>query len=129
MIKKKFWNNVGAWAFLIGVILALVLGLLSALDISARTYNLLIAVLVIAGTLVGLFNVKNNESLRFLLAGVSLVIVSSMGQTAISALNLLTIRTFSIGVVLGSLFNALLILFVPTTIIVALKSVFEVAKN
>jgi hypothetical protein len=129
MAKKSKGNVIGAWAFLVGVVLALVLGLFSMSQLGSRVYTALMGILILAGVLVGLFNVKAKETTKFLLAALSLVIVSAMGQAAIATLSPFTIGYLSIADILASLLNALLLLFVPTTIIVALKSVFEVAKN
>ncbi len=129
MAKKIKGDIIGAWAFLIGVILALILGLFSMSQLGARLYTWLIGLLLLAGVLIGLFNIKAKETTTFLLAALSLVIVSAMGQAAIATLSPLTIGSLSIANILASLLNALLLLFVPTTIIVALKSVFDAAKN
>ena len=110
MAKKQGRSVVGAWAFLIGVILALVLGLFG-LDASWVT-----TVLVVLGLIVGLLNVGVGAEVKtFLFAAVSLVIVGSFGGE------------FLPGKV-GEVLNALMVLFVPATVVVALKSVFSVAN-
>lgn len=119
MAKKSMSKMVGPWSFLIGVILAVILGFLGSAS------NLWLALLVIAGILVGLLNVTESESQKFLLAGLALVIVSAMGQNALGAFSSVAF----VGSKLYGILNALLILFVPATIIVALKSVFELAKD
>lgn len=119
MAKKSLSNMVGPISFLVGVVLAIVLGFVGSAS------NLWLALLVIAGVLVGLLNVTEKESQKFLLAGVVLVIVSAMGQNALGAFS----SVAYIGSKLYGILNALLILFVPATIIVALKSVFEIAKE
>ena len=111
MPKKSKGNLVGAWAFLIGVILAILLGLLGA------TEAWVLGVLVVLGILVGLLNVGDADVNPFLLAGTVLVIVSYMGADVLGVIE-----------VLGGILNALLTLFVPATIIVALKAVFSIAK-
>ena len=115
MAKKE--NLIGAWAFLIGVILAVIVGIFNA-QIGARASTIISAILVILGLIVGLLNVGSKDIKTFLLAGVSLVIVSAMGQIALGVITYV-----------ADILNALLILFVPATIIVALKSVFSVAKT
>lgn len=114
-IKSKE-NLVGAWAFLIGVILAIVIGLFKA-QLGATAENAILALLVILGLVVGLLNVGDKDIHTFLLAGLALVIVSYMGT------NVLVIIPQ-----ISEILNALLILFIPATIIVALKSVFSIAK-
>jgi len=116
-MPKKTGNLLGAWAFLIGVILAVIFGLF--VDLTEAWVGW---VLVIIGIIVGLFNISDTEASTFLLAGVALVIVSYFGG---SVFEVIRIGTLS----LANVLNALLMLFVPATIIVALKSVFSIAKS
>ncbi|MBU1988650.1 MAG: hypothetical protein KKD94_04180, partial [Nanoarchaeota archaeon] len=68
MSKKQTGNMLGSWAFLIGVILALVFGLFGNLS-PAITY-----VLVVLGIIIGLLNIAAKEAMPFLMAGTVLVI-------------------------------------------------------
>jgi hypothetical protein len=113
MPKKK--NLIGAWAFLIGVILAVIFGFLA--------YGLWLGwVLLIIGIVIGLLNITDSEVQPFLLAGVILVIVSYFGGF-VFGVDKLDVAYLS------QILSNLLMLFVPATIIVALKSVFTMAKG
>ena len=105
-------STIGSWAFLIGVILAVILGIF---DVVSTGWA---AVLVITGLIVGLLNITDEEIKPFLTAGAILVIVSALGATVMAA--------FPIG---ARVLTAVNMLFVPATIIVALKSVFGLAKK
>jgi hypothetical protein len=127
MVLKSKENSVGAWAFLIGVILALVIGVSTKLipipaltKYSAQIY----AILSILGIIVGFLNVTGKESQTFLLAGAVLVIVSRFGMDSVTG----SLIGIGVGDTVASIFAALLVLFVPATIIVALKTVFSIAK-
>ena|SRR3989338_8046353 len=111
-------KSFGAWAFLIGVILAVIIGLAT----KGALGSAVAAILVIIGLIVGLLNVTAKESQPFMMAGIILVIVSSFGGDVIGNLA-------AIGPYLGGALDAMLVLFVPATIIVALKSVFELARD
>jgi len=127
MVIKSKENSVGAWAFLIGVILALVIGVSTKLiPIPALTrYSAQIyAILSILGIIVGFLNVTGKESQTFLLAGAVLVIVSRFGMDSVTG----SLIGIGVGDTVASIFAALLVLFVPATIIVALKTVFSIAK-
>lgn len=113
-MPKAKGNILGAWAFLVGVILAVVIGLLGY----DPTAGMLALALVILGIVIGLLNIGGAELKEFLLAGVVLVIVSSLGGQTLLGVNYV-----------GSIVQALLVLFVPATIVVALKVVFAVAKR
>ena len=127
MAIKSKENSLGAWAFLIGVILAILIGLSTSLISipTLTTYSSSIyAILVILGIIVGFMNVTSKDSQTFLIAGAILVIVSNMGMTAVQG----SLIGIGIGNIVTSTFAALLALFVPATIIVALKTVFGIAK-
>jgi len=121
MVKAKE-NLIGAWAFLIGVILAIGLGL-SQKYLGVSTSNVPYAILVILGIIVGFLNVGDKDSFTFLLASLALVIVSGFGQSS-----LIYVSTIPILSSLNAILSALLVMFVPATIIVALKTVFSIAR-
>jgi len=64
------------------------------------------------------------DSQTFLIAGAILVIVSKFGMESVTG----SLIGIGIGDTVSSTFSALLALFVPATIIVALKTVFSIAK-
>ncbi len=112
MARKGKGSVLGSWAFLIGVILALVFGLFGTLS-AGVTY-----VLVVLGLVIGLLNIADEEVSPFLMAGTVLVIVSTLGQGVVS-----TVPLFSVTL------QSLTLLFVPATVVVALKHVFSMARK
>ena len=127
MVIKSHENSVGAWAFLIGVILAILIGLSTTIlglpnitTYSAQIY----AILVILGLIVGFVSVYGKDTQTFLWAGAVLVIVSRFGMDAVRG----SLIGVSIGDAVAAVFGALLALFVPATIIVALKAIFSISK-
>ncbi len=120
-------NKIGAWAFLFGVILAIIIGLSTTLlPIPALTFysKQIYAVLVLLGILVGFTNVTGRDSQTFLIAGTALVIVSKFGMDGVTG----SLIGIGVGDAVSSVFGALLALFAPATIIVALKTVFSIAR-
>lgn len=105
-------NMIGSWAFLIGVVLAVVLGALGQLNSQWTAF------LVLIGLVVGLLNVAEHETTPFLMAGVVLIIASRFGGDVMSDVSFI-----------GPIFNALLVIFVPATIVVAVKHVFTLARH
>ena len=69
-------------------------------------------------------NLKYEDSQTFLIAGAILVIVSKFGMESVTG----SLIGIGIGDIVSSIFAALLVLFVPATIIVAIKTVFGIAK-
>jgi hypothetical protein len=126
MVKSRE-NLITAYAFLIGVILAVLLGILVALDIPAAkniTYNTFFIILVVIGILIGYLNTGDKDSTTFLLASVSLVIVGGLGNSTLVFIS----RLSPVLSMLNEIVRALLVLFIPATIITALKVVFSIAK-
>jgi len=129
MVLKAREHSIGAWSFLIGVLLASIIGIATSsflpLD-SLTTYSPQIyAILVILGIVVGFSsNVSGKDSQTFLITGAILVVVSKFGMESVTG----SLIGIGIGDLVSSVFAALLALFVPATIIVALKSLFSLAK-
>ena len=118
MAKKK--NVLGAWAFLIGVIIALVIGILGARLSQGTNENLALA-LVVIGVIIGLLNVGGEELKDFMMAGTVIVVVSALGG---AQAYLGGISSYLSGIV-----SALVAMFVPATLVVALKAIFVIAKK
>ena len=119
---KSRENLIGAYAVLIGVIIAVVFGLFQQyLIVSYKGW--IYAILAIMGAFIGTITISNDskDAMTFLLATISLVIVSSMGQERL-------ILVGEVGLLIVTILNALLTMFIPATIVVALKTVFSVAS-
>lgn len=121
-------NITAAWAFLIGIILAVGIGLYSG----DKTDPIILVVLAVIGVVLGFFVAEKNVQ-TFLLASVSLVIVSFAGiQGLVSSVSVISVNTVigaNFGKVATSILGSLLVIFVPSTIIVALKTVFSLASS
>ncbi len=121
MVKSKE-NLLGAYAFLTGVVMAVLLGLLQK-SLDSSTSNIPYIILAVIGIFIGILNVGDKDTITFLWASVSLVIVSGLGQNS-----LIYLSTIPIVSSLNAILSALLVLFIPATIIVALKTVFSISK-
>ena len=116
MVKKKV-NPFGIWLFLIAVVAAVTIGLFSS-QVQGMSYIVTLWALVILGIIIGFINITEKEHSKFLLASLTLVIVTYMGRSILAIIPQI-----------GAVLSALLILFVPATIIVALKIMFNIAKD
>jgi hypothetical protein len=117
-MAKNSGNILGGWAFFVGVILAIVAGILSAMGSMDITGSIAMSIFVIIGVIVGLLNVTSKESNSFLFSGLVLIVASTFGMS------IMVMVPF-----LSSLLIALLAIFVPATIVVAIKNVFSIAKQ
>jgi len=116
-------KKVGRYSFILGVIIAIILGL--ALPIGYAVQSWLTSILVILGLVVGFINVQVKQSKEFLLVATILVIVSGLGGSAFSAIG----EVILIGRFLSGMLNGILIFVVPAAIVVGLKQIQELAKS
>ncbi len=112
MSRQNKGNLIGSWAFLIGVLLAVILGLIGRLN---ETW---IIVLAAIGLIVGLLNIADEEASPFLLSGLALIIASALGASVMEGVPYL-----------NEVLMALLTVFVPATIVVAVRNVFSLARR
>ena len=108
---------VGSWSFLVGLVLAVILGL----GYGGAYQATLLWVVFLLGIVVGLLNITHNEVAGFLTSGTVLVLVSFLGVQVGVFDNVVPL--------IGNVLRGILTLFVPATIIVALKSVFVLARR
>ena len=115
--KKSGSNQLGSWSFLIGVVLAILLGL--GYEGAYATQMVLIVFLL--GLIIGFLNVTSDEVSAFLTAGTVLVIVSFLGGQA---------GVFDgVAPMIKGVLDSILTLFVPATIVVAIRNVWVLARN
>ncbi|MCF7910650.1 hypothetical protein K9L16_03190 [Candidatus Pacearchaeota archaeon] len=136
MVIRSQENALGAKAFLIGVILAVFIGTLIGLSTSgilkgeispqqlSNYSSASYAVLVLLGIIVGFVGVSGKDAHTFMIAGAIVVVVSGFGLDSVRG----SIIGIGVGDIASSIFGALSALFVPATIIVALKTVFSISK-
>ena len=104
-------GTIGKWAFIIGLIIAVLAGLLLQAGWVAW-------VLAILGVLVGLFNITESETQNFLLAAIGLTVSAS-------ALNNLPI----VGGIIASILAYVVAFVAGAMIVVALLTLFKTAKT
>ncbi len=119
-------KKVGHYSFIIGVIIAIILGLIPTSTLGAA-YGWLASLLVILGLIVGFLNVPSKETKEFLLVAVVLVITAGIGTGAGAVLESATV--LGIGGYLSGLFSQVLAFIIPATVVVALKEILQLAQN
>lgn len=126
MVIRSRENVVAAWAFLLGIIIAVLVGFLAGFVQGFGINPFILGILAIIGIILGYF-VAEKDVQTFLLASVSIVIASYMGVSGL-ALGA-AISGVNIGKIVSSIFQTLLVLFAPATVVVALKTVFSISKS
>jgi hypothetical protein len=110
---KKSW---GAWAFIIGLILAIIIAIIGT-DADWPVY-----VLLVLGLIVGLLNVSDKEVGDFLIAAIAFMLTfTALGKIA----EVLPV----IGETLGNFFVLVNAFIAPAAAVVAFKELFAHAKN
>lgn len=115
--ESNLLAKVGSWAFIIGIIIAIIVGIFSRTGTTVTT-----TVLIVLGLIVGFLNITGRETTPFLLATISLVIVAYFGGATLG-------QVAVIGPFLQGILGALMTFVVPATIIVALKAIWALAHD
>ena len=126
-------KKVGHYSFIGGIALALLLGILSAFDVSGAYTPWLGSLLVVLGLIVGFLNVAGKETKEFLLVATVLIIAVGMGNagTVLGIVAKGVVEPQSV-VVLGKLLSGILTqilaFVIPATVVVALKDIAALTK-
>lgn len=105
-------STFGHWAFLVGVAVAIITGLIPAFQSST-----IIWVLIILGFIVGMLNITAREAKDFLIAFVALVVVVSVAYDVVSA------------VVLSAILSNILAFVLPAGFVVSLRVFWKIAQD
>ncbi len=129
--KKSKSAKIGGLTFIIGVVAAVILGIISQIPQVQSVIPTLFAILVLAGIVVGFLNITDKETKNFVLMSVSLIIISYfmtaiLSDLARGAQNIIVQQ--SIGA-LANIFTAAIVFVTPTTVVVALKEIYSMAKD
>ncbi|MBU2639328.1 MAG: hypothetical protein KKG75_01325 [Nanoarchaeota archaeon] len=112
-VVKKGLNRdlIGKWAFIIGILLVFIVGLIN------MPYTAII--LVVLGLVIGLLNVSKKEVSRLLIAGIGLVIVGTAGLELLPA----------VGTYVTGILKNLLALIGPAVLVASVKEIYEVTRT
>jgi hypothetical protein len=113
-------QQIGSWAFMLGVLIAIIAGLAAGMLPIEYGYYISLA-LVILGLVVGFLNIGVKEVNDFLIAGIALSAV------AISAGGLSVIPV--VGPILASMVTRIAEFVAPAVLVVALKAISVLAKS
>jgi hypothetical protein len=111
---KKTLAIIGFIAFAIGLLLAIIFGIV---PISDSVMNVIIIILLVLGLIIGFFNITAREILPLLVAIIALVVVGGVFEP---------ISAFGIGTVLDRILGLIATLMAPAAIIAAIKVLVSV---
>jgi len=118
---KRVVNKMIAYAFTVGVVAALILGLISA-RLPAGVEAILTSLLILAGIVVGFFNITPAEAKDYVFYAVVIALVTFLGGNNLGDLQV-------VGPYVVSILNAIMAFILPSVIIVGIKAVINLAKN
>ena len=128
MAKKN--SHYGEFAFLAGVILSLLVGLLSvAGSLPDSSKPVVVAVLAVLGIIVGLVNIKDKEIHGFLVATIALLLSATAWSPVVTILGAMGEVGTTVAMWLGSFLTHLIAFISPAAFIVALKAIYDLAKD
>lgn len=111
-------SKLGQWAFVGGVVIALLLGF-----VPQQWQGQLILLLVVLGLIVGFLNVTEKETTPFLVAAIALLATGAAKES------LALIPPEALGNFLVSAVSNVNVLVAPAAILVALKAIWALAKD
>ena len=111
--KKGVLGFIGFWAFIVGLIIAVVAG------IFAPASTPIVIILIILGLIVGFLNITGKEILLFLVATIALIVVGRVFEP---------LTALGIGKILDNILAYVATLMAPAAIVAAIKALWSVAK-
>jgi len=106
-------EKLGSWSFIIGLAIAVLVGLFT------EATGVIVTILVVLGVIVGLLNVTDKEVTSFLLASATLMLAGGANLASIPV----------IGSILTRVLSNIVVLVAPAAIIVAVKAIYGLAKD
>ncbi len=106
-------SKIGFWAFIIGLILALIGGIVSAQNTA------IVIILIILGIIIGLLNITAKETMLFLVATIALIVVGRVFSP---------LTVLSLGKYLDQILSYVATLMAPAAVIASIKALWAVGK-
>ncbi|MEK6845664.1 MAG: hypothetical protein AABY26_02805 [Nanoarchaeota archaeon] len=120
-VGKGVANKVIAYSFTVGIVIALILGLITNM-LPPGVVPVLTSLLILAGIVVGFFNINPGETKDYVLFVTAIVIVTSLGGGILGKVQM-------IGPYLESVLASIMAFILPSVIIVGIKAVIGLAKD
>ncbi len=114
-------KKIGEVSFVLGVVLAVIIGLIGGYLGALGPW--LISILVLLGLIVGFVNIGGKETKDFVWMAVALVLVAYIGGASGTLTSVLYIGEYLSGV-----FNSIMAFVVPAVVVVALKEIYAFAQ-
>jgi hypothetical protein len=117
-MRKKIWDLIGVWAFIIGLVIAIVIAIFQPDTGFTRVTAGILAAL---GIIVGLLNIGDLEITLFLVLTIALIISANALIVVAQIINL--------GNIVDTFLQGVIIFVSPAAAIVSLKALYNVARE
>ena len=118
--KSNVMGMIGFWALILGLDIAVVVGIMAALGMAGTgLMSAVIIILIILGLIIGFLNITAKEILLFLVATIALIVVGGVFAP---------LNVFAIGAMLDSILALIATLMAPAAIVAAIKALWAVGK-
>ncbi|MDP2974154.1 MAG: hypothetical protein Q8N60_03825 [Candidatus Diapherotrites archaeon] len=114
-------QKIGSYAFIVGVVIAVLAGI--AGGFVAEYAGGIALALVILGLIVGYLNISDKEIVTFVVASIGLIVAGSANLKAIDTV------VVGLGTVLQAILANIVVFIAPAVIVVGLKAVYSLAKT
>jgi hypothetical protein len=122
-------QKIGIYAFLLGIIIAVIVGLLAtyaATSLGATTLGVTTAIVVVLGLIVGFLNISEKQITPFLIAVIALAVSGVVAGTAsLTYLNFIP----TLGTLVANVVGNITMFVVPAGIVVAIKAIWDMASQ
>lgn len=109
--------------YVIGVILAVVMGIGAAMGSNWATNDWLVFILIVIGLVVGFYNVKAKEVHSFLVGTLTLIIANTVAN--LTALDILIPK---LGTFVSATISSFIVVVAAAAVVVSFKAVYELGK-
>ncbi len=121
MVSSLSTQKIGGYAFIVGIVIALLAGIAGSLV--AGYAGGITLVLVVLGLIVGYLNISDKEVVTFIVASIGLIVAGSANLKVIDSI------VAGLGTVLQAILANLVVFIAPAVIVVGLKTVYDLAKS
>jgi hypothetical protein len=140
-MAKDIWGKIAVWAFIIGVLIALVIGLWQAYNLQSGDTPILYSengvwvgwVLALLGVIIGVLailgrgTITKAETPSFLMAGIALLVMNAVFNSMMG-IGGVELKPW-LGPLLAGISLPLAILFAPAVGILAIKAIWDIGKE
>ncbi len=122
MASKNMWPMIGSYAFIIGVLLSILLGVV------VPAAGWMVALLAVLGLLVALLNITDKEVTGYLIANIA-VMIGANSFNAMLATLAVPLGLGGIATMLSTITSNLVFFVAPGAVLIALKEIYGLAKE